>query len=83
MGRVGILTGRDRVELIAGENPIILNNQSEPQPDVVLLRSRSDYYATGHPQPDDIFLLIEVAQSSIESDRAVKIPLYAHEFYCC
>jgi Uma2 family endonuclease len=60
------------------QNPIRLDDQSEPQPDVVLLRPRSDYYATRHPQPDDIYLLIEVALSSVEYDRAVKVPLYAH-----
>ena len=59
------------------QNPIALDNQSEPQPDVVLLHPRSDYYATGHPKPDEIYLLIEVAESSINYDRSVKIPLYA------
>ncbi|MFP4253280.1 MAG: Uma2 family endonuclease, partial [Halothece sp.] len=38
---------------------------------------RSDYYATRHPKPEDIYLLIEVADSSINFDREIKVPLYA------
>ena len=63
--------------IIAVQNPIILNNLSEPEPDIALLKPRADFYESGHPQPQDIFLLIEVADSSLEYDRDVKIPLYA------
>ncbi|MTJ46861.1 Uma2 family endonuclease [Dolichospermum sp. UHCC 0259] len=66
-----------RKVIIAVQNPIILNNLSEPQPDIALLKPRADFYESGHPQPQDIFLLIEVADSSLEYDRDVKIPLYA------
>jgi Uma2 family endonuclease len=67
---------RDRV-LIAIQDPVVLNNNSEPQPDVALLKPRDDFYATAHPQPQDIFLLIEVSDSTIVYDREEKIPLYA------
>jgi Uma2 family endonuclease len=63
--------------IVAVQNPIILNNLSEPEPDIALLKPRADFYESGHPQPQDIFLLIEVADSSLEYDREVKIPLYA------
>ncbi|MDF2387729.1 Uma2 family endonuclease [Nostoc ellipsosporum NOK] len=63
--------------IVAAQNPIALNNTSEPQPDVALLKARDDFYATAHPQPQDIFLLIEVADSTIMYDREEKIPLYA------
>ena len=63
--------------IVAVQNPIILNNLSEPEPDIALLQPRADFYESGHPQPQDIFLLIEVADSSLEYDRDVKIPLYA------
>lgn len=63
--------------IVAVQNPILLNNLSEPEPDIALLKPRTDFYESGHPQPQDIFLLIEVADSSIEYDRDVKIPLYA------
>ncbi len=63
--------------ILASQNPVTLNNNSEPQPDVALLKPRDDFYATAHPKPQDIFLLIEVADSTIIYDREEKIPLYA------
>lgn len=63
--------------IIAPQNPVLLNNKSEPQPDVALLQPRDDFYETAHPQPQDIFLLIEVADSTVMYDREEKIPLYA------
>jgi Uma2 family endonuclease len=63
--------------ILAAQNPVVLNDFSEPQPDVALLRWRDDFYAGSHPNPDDILLLIEVADSSVGFDRRVKIPIYA------
>ena len=63
--------------IVAVQNPITLDNLSEPQPDIALLKPREDFYESAHPQPSDIFLLIEVADSSFEYDRDIKIPLYA------
>jgi Uma2 family endonuclease len=60
---------------VSVQNPIHLP-RSEPQPDVALLRSRPDYYAEAIPQPADILLLIEVADTTVDYDRSVKIPLY-------
>jgi len=54
-----------------------LPNDSEPQPDLSILRWRSDFYRQSHPQPADVILLIEVADTSSRYDRDVKIPLYA------
>ncbi|MBP0018468.1 MAG: Uma2 family endonuclease [Cyanobacteria bacterium SBLK] len=62
--------------LLRVQSPIELNNLSQPQPDLALLRRREDYYESGHPQPHDIFLLVEVADTTIDSDREIKIPLY-------
>lgn len=59
------------------QNPIRLGEHSEPQPDVVLLRPRADLYAVSHPGPADVFLVIEVAETSADGDREVKMPLYA------
>nr|WP_199250552.1 Uma2 family endonuclease [[Phormidium] sp. ETS-05] len=59
------------------QNPVILDDHSEPQPDIALLRRRPDFYQSGNPQKSDIFLLGEVADTSIGYDRDVKIPLYA------
>lgn len=57
------------------QNPICLAGESEPQPDLAVVANRS--YADAHPGPDDVLLLIEVADASIDYDRRVKIPLYA------
>jgi Uma2 family endonuclease len=63
--------------LVRSQNPIELSSYSQPQPDLAILRRKDDYYETGHPQPKDIFLLVEVADTTIESDREIKVPLYA------
>ncbi len=59
------------------QNPIRLSDFSEPVPDVALLKPRDDFYAERHPIPEDVLLIIEVADTTILSDRNVKIPLYA------
>lgn len=63
--------------LVSIQNPIELGPRSEPEPDVALLRWRTDYYESSHPQPADVYLVIEVADSTVEFDREVKAPLYA------
>lgn len=112
MGRAGILTEDDRVELIDGDivklspigpdhatcvkrllqffaqllvgritlsvqDPVVLGDYSEPQPDIALLRFREDFYKGRHPAPGDVLLAIEVADTTVERDRGVKLPLYA------
>ena len=64
--------------IVAPQNPLRLDDFSEPQPDLVLLRYRDDFYAKAHPRPADVLLLVEVADSSLAYDRDTKIPLYAH-----
>lgn len=68
------LQGRANVRI---QGPVRLDDDNEPEPDVTLLRRRDDYYATGHPGPDDVLLLIEVADTTLDFDRKVKLPLYA------
>jgi Uma2 family endonuclease len=63
--------------VIATQNPVRLGQHSEPQPDVALLEPRSDFYARGHPTSDDVLLVIEVSDSTVDYDRDVKAPLYA------
>jgi len=112
MGRAGILTEDDRVELIDGEiiqmspigsrhvavvgrfskrfeqrfgdvalvfvqSPVRLAEHDEPEPDLALVRPRPDFYAAALPTPADIFLLVEVADTSLDFDRRQKLPLYA------
>ena len=114
MGRAGILTPEDRVELLEGEvilmspigsrhaacvdrlnraffasgrlagralvrvqNPLAVSDRCELQPDLMLLVERDDDYAFAHPEPADVLLLVEMADSSIAYDRRTKIPAYA------
>ena len=65
--------------IVSSQNPVELNNNSEPQPDLALLLPRPDFYESGHPQPKDILLLVEVADTTANYDREVKIPLYAKD----
>ncbi|NEP05139.1 MAG: Uma2 family endonuclease [Okeania sp. SIO2G4] len=57
--------------------PVRLNNNSEPEPDISLLQRRPDFYETQQPQPENVFLLIEVSDTTVKYDQEVKIPLYA------
>jgi Uma2 family endonuclease len=59
------------------QNPLPLNARAEPQPDVVLLKPRVDFYRQAHPGPSDVLLVIEVADTSAEYDRILKAPQYA------
>jgi Uma2 family endonuclease len=114
MGQVGILSRKERVELIDGEivakmtigprhaacvdranrlfntrvgdtaivrvqASVRLDFFTEPEPDLVLLRPRADFYASAHPGPADILLIIEVAESSIDYDREIKTGVYARK----
>ncbi|HEX7313134.1 MAG TPA: Uma2 family endonuclease [Pyrinomonadaceae bacterium] len=63
--------------IIRGQNPVLLNDFSEPQPDITLLRWRDDFYRSALPKPEDVLLVIEVADTTIVTDRKIKLPLYA------
>jgi Uma2 family endonuclease len=63
--------------LVSVQNPVELGPRSEPEPDVVLLRWQADYYESGHPQATDVYLVVEVSDSTVDYDRDVKAPLYA------
>jgi Uma2 family endonuclease len=67
----------DRSVIVRVQSPVRLDDFSEPQPDLALLRFRSDFYADAHPRPADVLLIVEVADTSADLDRAVKVPLYA------
>jgi Uma2 family endonuclease len=63
--------------IVSVQNPVRLSNYSEPQPDVMVLRPRQDFYAKAHPQPEDVWILIEVADTTVAYDRDEKLPRYA------
>jgi Uma2 family endonuclease len=57
--------------------PVQLDEHSEPEPDLALVRLRPDFYAAAHPGPGDVLLVIEVADTTVRYDRTVKGALYA------
>jgi Uma2 family endonuclease len=59
------------------QNPVRLSKYSEPQPDLAVARPRADFYTSRHPEPLDLILVVEVADTSARFDRDVKVGLYA------
>lgn len=67
--------GRQAIIRIQGS--VRLSERSEPEPDLVVLRRRADFYEHADAGPEDVLLIVEVADSSLTHDRDVKVPLYA------
>lgn len=63
--------------IISVQDPLRLDDYTEPQPDLMLLKQRDDFYSAGHPGPADVLLLIEVSDSSLAYDHEIKLPLYS------
>ncbi|RMH84643.1 MAG: Uma2 family endonuclease [Calditrichaeota bacterium] len=63
--------------IVRVQGPVRLDQYSEPEPDVAILKPRPDYYTSGHPGPAEVMLIIEVADTTADYDRQVKMPLYA------
>lgn len=63
--------------VVRSQEPIILRPNSEPEPDLVIAKNRSDNYLSNHPQPVDIVLVAEVSDSTLKYDQEVKLTLYA------
>lgn len=62
---------------VSSQNPLRLDDENEPEPDLLILQPRSDFYCTAHPTPADTRAVIEVADTSLAYDLDVKVPLYA------
>ena len=71
-----ITTLGDRI-LLSPQNPVHLSNITEPQPDILLLKPRADFYASKHPVAEDTYLVLEVSDTTLRYDRDLKVPLYA------
>lgn len=67
----------EKTAIVRIQDPVILGDETEPQPDVVLVKFKPNAYADSHPRPEDVLLIIEVAESSLEEDRLIKLPRYA------
>ena len=63
--------------IVRSQAPVRLDVYYEPEPDLALLRPRDDFYASRHPGPGDVLLIVEIADSSIGYDREVKASAYA------
>jgi Uma2 family endonuclease len=63
--------------VVGVQNAAHMDRYNEPQPDIVLIRPREGFYGTGHPNPEDVVLMIEVSETSLRFDRIVKLPIYA------
>lgn len=70
-----VLTTQGEVS-VRTQNPIRLNDLSEPEPDIAVVRPDRDY-RVAHPRPEDVLLLIEVADTTLKQDLRIKVPLYA------
>jgi len=71
---VGALRGR---VVVSVQNPLRLNNFTEFQPDIVLLKPRKDHYGSKHPMAEDAILVIEVSDTTFRYDHDVKLKRYA------
>jgi Uma2 family endonuclease len=63
--------------ILSTQCPIRLDDGSEPEPDLAMLKPREDFYSSEHPGPGDVLLVIEVSDTSAEYDVEIKLPLYA------
>jgi Uma2 family endonuclease len=65
--------------IVSVQNPVVLADDTEPEPDLALFRRRSVPYKEAEATVEDVFLLIEVAESSLRFDRSTKLRLYAED----
>lgn len=63
--------------ILAVQDPLELDGLRQPQPDVMLLRARADFYIDSHPTPADVLLLIEIADTSLDYDSTGKADMYS------
>jgi Uma2 family endonuclease len=62
--------------VISPRNPVQLDAYSEPQPDLLVLRPRDDFYSNSHPDPNDVLLVVEVSNATLRFDLGRKTALY-------
>ena len=77
LNKIFIQTVGDAV-VVGVQDPVVIDDFSEPEPDLALLRFREDFYTKAHPRPADVLLIVEVADTTLQYDREIKLPLYAH-----
>ena len=63
--------------IVSVQNPAIIDDFSEPSPDLTLLKPREDFYTSKHPLPEDVLLAVEISHTTVRYDSKIKAPLYA------
>jgi Uma2 family endonuclease len=63
--------------LLRFQDPIRLDDYSEPEPDMAIVHPDPNYYEDHHPNPSEVFWLIEVSDSTLKFDRETKAPAYS------
>ena len=63
--------------LLSIKHPLRIDEYNEPEPDIAVLAYREDYYSLSHPKANQVFFIIELAETSLNFDREIKAPLYA------
>lgn len=63
--------------VVSVQDPIHIDKYNQPEPDIALLKPREDFYEEGHARPVDVLLLVEVSDSTVETDRDIKRTLYS------
>jgi Uma2 family endonuclease len=77
LNRLFARAAADGLALVSVRSPLRLDAYNEPEPDMMLLKPRADYYQGGHPSAADVLLLVEVSETSLAYDRGMKLALYA------
>jgi Uma2 family endonuclease len=67
----------DESVLVRTQDPILLDDFSEPEPDLAIVKGTMFDYADRHPSPEDVYLVVEIADSTLKKDCEVKDKLYA------
>jgi Uma2 family endonuclease len=60
--------------IVSVQNPVVLSEAMEFYPDIALIQRRTDFYRQSHPRPGDVLLVVEVADTTGEYDRRIKVP---------
>jgi len=63
--------------IVSVQDPVVLSEGTEFYPDLALLERRADFYSQSHPRPGDVLLVVEVADTTGDDDRRIKVPRYA------
>jgi len=63
--------------VVSPQNPVQLSDWTEPQPDIVVFKARSDFYESKKPTPRDVLLVLEISDTTLRYDMKIKLPHFA------